>query len=115
MRRPLTVYVDIADGVLQAVTFHGTACAIAMAAASMMTEAVTGRSPAEADALVRSFHALVSGDPAPADIGEALTVFTGVRGFPARVKCATLAWQTLHAALGGEPHAASTPGRHPWP
>jgi nitrogen fixation protein NifU and related proteins len=107
----VTVYVNMADGVLQDVAFRGEGCAIAMASASMMTEAVRGRSGVEAAALVRSFHALVAGDPPTAAgtaVPGALAVFAGVRGFPARIKCATLAWRVLLAALAAEPATVST-------
>ena len=79
--------------------FEGNGCAISMASASMMTEAVKGRSRAEVDALFQRVHALLT-DPAAgsADLGK-LAALSGVREFPARVKCASLCWHTLNAAL----------------
>lgn len=103
----LTVYVTVADGVLQDLAFQGVGCAIATAAASMMTETLRGRSLAAADACFHDFRSLVTGEQCTADLGE-LAAFAGVRGFPARVKCATLAWHTLQAALDARPEMAST-------
>lgn len=97
----LTVYLKVADGVVQDVSFVGHGCAISTASASLMTEAVKGRPVDEVEALFRDFHALLT-DVAPEgrDFGK-LEVLAGVREFPARVKCATLAWHTLHNALAG--------------
>jgi nitrogen fixation NifU-like protein len=98
----LHVYLRIEAGVVQDASFEGTGCAISTASASMMTQAVKGRSRDQVEALFRAFHALVTGRDetggAAADLGK-LAVFGGVREFPARVKCASLAWHTLHAAL----------------
>lgn len=81
------------------VRFEGQGCAISVASASLMTEAVKGHSRAEIDKLYHSVHALLTGGtPAPADLGKLLAL-AGVSEFPARVKCATLSWHTLHAAL----------------
>jgi len=83
--------------------FEGAGCAIAIASASMMTEAVRGRSRAEAEALCRAFDELLSG-PEPSGGSRALgdlDAFAGVRRYPVRVKCARLSWQTLRAALAG--------------
>jgi nitrogen fixation protein NifU and related proteins len=84
--------------------FEGNGCAISMASASLMTEAVKGRTRAEIDALFRQIHAVLTGAPAPAptapgpDLGK-LAALSGVRQFPVRVKCASLCWHTLNAAL----------------
>jgi len=87
--------------------FSGSGCAISTAAASLMTEAVKGHTVAEADALFDKVRTLMTTDAEPdEDLGK-LAVFVGVRQFPMRVKCATLAWHTLHAALHGE-HAPVT-------
>lgn len=111
----LTLYLDVRDGVIRDVGFVGSGCAISKASASMMTEAVKGKSPDDAEALFRIFHALVTGEtgesiPEVADddarLGK-LVVFAGVRDYPVRVKCATLAWHTLRAALENR-GAAST-------
>jgi nitrogen fixation NifU-like protein len=97
----VTVYVELADGVLREVTFQGVGCAVATASASLMTEAVQGRSSTLVDELCDSFHALVTGGVEPAAIealGE-LAVFAGVRAFPSRARCALLPWRALRAAL----------------
>ena len=96
----VTVYLDMKDGRLREVAFEGSGCAISKASASMMTEALKGRTEAEARALFDTFHQLVTGETRPSDasLGK-LVVFSGVRGFPMRVKCASLAWHTLRAAL----------------
>jgi nitrogen fixation NifU-like protein len=97
----VTVYVQMTDGVIQDISFQGSGCAISKASASMMTAALKGKTEAEAEAIFRTFHDLVTGASEDEDV-EALgklAVFSGVREFPARVKCASLAWHTLHAAL----------------
>ena len=98
----LTVWVRLEDDQIAAVTFHGSGCAISKASASMMTEAVKGKTAAEAKDLAREFQDLVTGrsDPktARARLGK-LAVFSGVSEFPVRVKCASLSWHTLKAAL----------------
>ncbi len=91
--------------------FRGQGCAISTASASLMTEAVKGLTLDEAAALFDGFHEMLTGDPSqPADaagLGK-LAVFSGVREFPIRVKCATLPWHTLRAALSGSGEAVST-------
>ncbi len=104
----LTVYLKLADGVIRDVSFEGSGCAISVASASLMTEALKGRTEAEAGTLFERFHALVTSDGADAQGLGKLEVLAGVREFPARVKCATLAWHTLHSALCNEPHTVST-------
>ena len=106
-----TVYVVLEGDRVQDVAFQGTGCAISTASASMMTESVKGKTRAEAEALFGRFHDLITGQngetkkDVPA-LGK-LEVFSGVREYPVRVKCATLPWHTLRAALGssgeGEP------------
>lgn len=93
----VTVYVDLAGGRLREVAFQGSGCAISTASASMMTEALRGKTVAEAQELFRKFQRLVKtgGDE---DLGE-LAAFGGVHEFPMRVKCATLAWHALQSAL----------------
>jgi nitrogen fixation protein NifU and related proteins len=110
----ITVWVDLRDGMIRDVSFEGSGCAISKASASMMTEALKGRTEAEAEALFRRFHGLVTGapgetpGPTPGDEGLGkLVVFSGVRDYPVRVKCATLAWHTLRAALQ-EPGGTTT-------
>ena len=107
----VTIYVKLEGDVVRDVTFQGSGCAISTTSASMMTESLKGKTRAEAEALFQSFHALLTGK-APADDGGSklgkLEVFSGVREFPVRVKCATLAWHTFHAALEGANKTVST-------
>lgn len=104
----LTVYLRVADGAVADVSFEGHGCAISTASASLMTEAVKGRPVAEVEALFKDFHALLTDEAPPGrDFGK-LQVLAGVREFPARVKCATLAWHTLHNALHGARVTAKT-------
>jgi nitrogen fixation NifU-like protein len=108
-----TVYLTIEDGVVKDASFVGKGCSISTASASMMTESVKGKRLAEAEDLFRRFHDLITGAPAR-DRGEAdpalgkLAVFSGVCEFPVRVKCATLPWHTMKAALEGEGQPVST-------
>jgi nitrogen fixation NifU-like protein len=99
----VTVFLTIEDGKVSDVGFQGRGCAISMASASLMTEIVKGKSEAEARALFESFHDEMTGKSAchGAAAGELdkLTVLSGVREYPMRVKCATLSWHTLMAAL----------------
>jgi nitrogen fixation NifU-like protein len=105
-----TVYLDLDGDSIRDISFQGSGCAISKASASMMTQSLKGKTVAEAEALFGRFHDLVTGHaPASgqAELGK-LTVFSGVSEFPVRVKCATLAWHTLHAALEGKQDAIST-------
>ncbi len=98
----ITVMVEIEGDTVRQVRFQGSGCAISTASASLLTEAVQGKSRAEVEALYHRFHALVTGkaeDAADAPELGKLEVFAGVSEYPARVKCASLAWHTLHAAL----------------
>ena len=105
----LRVYVKLADDVIDDVSFEGSGCAISTASASVMTQSVKGKTLAEAKELFERFHALVTGKTSVDDeeFGK-LAVFGGVSEFPVRVKCATLSWHTLQAALNNEPETAST-------
>ncbi len=103
-----TVYVDVQDGSIRDISFEGTGCAISKASASMMTQSLKGKSPSEAEALFGRFHELVTGHSGSLDGLGKLAVFAGVSEFPIRVKCATLAWHALRAALKGEQEAVST-------
>jgi nitrogen fixation NifU-like protein len=98
------VYVKVDDGKVADVSFEGSGCAISTASASVMTDAIKGKSAEETEALFEKFHDLVTGcqeaDVDDDDLGK-LTVFGGVSEFPARVKCATLCWHTLRAAMAG--------------
>jgi nitrogen fixation NifU-like protein len=101
----LSVYLRLADDVVEEVSFEGSGCAISKASASMMTQAVKGKSRDVAERLFEEFHRMVTGEldeeTEPNSLGR-LKIFSGVREFPARVKCASLPWHTLHAALAGE-------------
>jgi nitrogen fixation NifU-like protein len=96
-------------GRIQDVKFEGHGCAISTASASMMTDAVKGKTVEEAKVLFEHFHDLVTKDDAlPEEDMDKLMVLAGVREFPMRVKCATLAWHTLNAALENEEQPVST-------
>jgi nitrogen fixation NifU-like protein len=96
----LTVYVRVDDGVIVDAGFQGSGCAISKASASLMTEAVKAKTAAEAIALLGRFQEMITGRPdSPVDQLGKLAALAGVRQFPVRVKCASLAWHTLHAAL----------------
>ena len=95
---------------IQDVSFQGSGCAISKASASMMTQSVKGKTLAEAEKIFEQFHKLVTGaehNGTQEELGK-LAVFSGVSEFPVRVKCATLAWHTLHAALEGKQETIST-------
>lgn len=97
----LTLAARVEDGRIEDVAFEGSGCAISVASASLMTEAVKGHTVEEAEAMYERFHRLLTDGAEPGEeeaLGK-LAVFSGVREFPIRVKCATLAWHTLHAAL----------------
>jgi nitrogen fixation protein NifU and related proteins len=107
----ISVYLKLEGDVVRDIGFIGSGCAISTAAASLMTESLKGKTRAEAEALFRRFHELLTGDGAEATEGPALgklEVFAGVRAFPVRVKCATLPWHTFRAALRGEAETVST-------
>src|SRR5262244_1823916 len=103
-----TVYLDLKDGAINDVSFQGTGCAISKASASMMTQSLKGKSAREAEEMFTKFHDLVTGQSADQDSLVKLAVFSGVSEFPLRVKCATLAWHALRAALEGKEEAVST-------
>ena len=98
----LSVFIQIENGVVKDIGFVGTGCAISTASASMMTESLKGKTETEAKAIFERFHQLVTNhseaQPDPVTLGK-LAVFSGVREYPVRVKCATLAWHTMRAAL----------------
>jgi nitrogen fixation NifU-like protein len=126
----VAVYLRVVEGRIEEIAFEGVGCAISTASASMMTEALRGKSVAEARRLFERFHALLTADPAGEDEGAAggeraaaaagqsaagggpelgkLAAFAGVREFPMRVKCATLAWHALQAALDSRAPASAT-------
>jgi nitrogen fixation protein NifU and related proteins len=101
----LTIYVNLDGDAVQEIAFEGSGCAISKAAASMMTQAVKGKSKEQAEGLFREFHSMVTGEldeeTDENSLGN-LKIFAGVRDFPVRVKCATLPWHTMHAALNNE-------------
>jgi len=106
-----TVFVDVCDGRIKDIGFQGHGCAISTASASMMTECLKGKTLDEGKNLFEWFHRLLTAPPplgAPAGPLGKLAVFSGVREFPVRVKCATLAWHTLKAALDREAKPVST-------
>jgi nitrogen fixation protein NifU and related proteins len=108
----ITLYLDVQDGVIKDAAFQGSGCAISRAAASMMTASVVGKREADAKALFERVHAMLAGETngdGARELGK-LAVFGGVREFPSRIKCATLAWHTLVAALSGAAHPVSTEG-----
>ena len=116
-----TVYLDVQDGSIRDIAFQGSGCAISKASASMMTQSLKGKTTADAQKLFDQFHKLVTGEAAnngnakgdyasersATELGK-LAVFSGVSQYPARVKCATLAWHALHAALEGQQDPVST-------
>ena len=98
----MTVYMDLENDLVKDVGFEGSGCAISKASASMMTQAVKGKSKEEAERLFKEFHLMVTGEldeESEANSLGNLKIFAGVREFPVRVKCATLPWHTMHAAL----------------
>ena len=105
----LTVYLKLDGDRIQDASFQGSGCAISKASASLMTDIVKGKTIAEAEALFERFHRLITRsveDPVD-DLGK-LSVFAGVRQYPARVKCASLAWHTLRAATDARNEVVST-------
>jgi nitrogen fixation NifU-like protein len=105
-----TVYLRMQGESIQDIGFQGSGCAISKASASMMTQSLKGKTRSEADALFNRFHKVVTGQAKNGNqenLGK-LAVFSGVSQFPVRVKCATLAWHTLQAALEGRPEPVST-------
>ena len=106
----VTVFLQIADDRIADIAFEGTGCAISKASASVMTGVVKGKTPEEIDAIFDRFHRLVTEGPRAGDedaLGK-LAVFGGVHEYPTRVKCASLAWHALRAALGGAQEPVST-------
>ena len=102
-----TINLEVEDGVIKDAGFEGAGCAISTASASLMTEALIGKTEAQARALFEDMHALLTTNADAPDVGK-LRVLAGVREYPARVKCATLAWHTMQAALRNEDKTVST-------
>ena len=108
----VTVYVNLADGVIQDISFKGSGCAISKASASMMTTELKSKTQAEAERVFDSVHKMLTGEMGGQEdelerLGK-LKILSGVCKFPARVKCASLAWHTVNAALKGSDKVAST-------
>lgn len=103
-----TIFMDVEDEAIRDISFQGSGCAISKASASMMSQVLKGKTTKEAEELFRQFHQIVTGETnGGTDKLGKLEVFAGVANFPTRIKCATLAWHTLQAALRGE-QVAST-------
>ena len=104
----ISVFLDIEDGVIKDIAFQGAGCAISSASASLMTEALKGKPVAEVDHLFEAFHDVVTTDcDCPKGLGK-LGVLAGVRDYPSRVKCATLAWHAVRAALEAQQQPVAT-------
>lgn len=106
----ITVYLHLDGDTIRDISFEGAGCAISQSAASLMTTTLKGKTRAEAEALFAKFHAMVTGEgngSDPMELGK-LAVFCGVSEFPVRVKCASLPWHTMRAALEGKGQPVST-------
>jgi nitrogen fixation NifU-like protein len=103
----LKLYLALDQGNVIDAKFEGCGCAISMASASLMTEAIVGKTASEAEILFHQFHELITQGKEDSRLGK-LSAFSGVGEYPARVKCATLAWHTLNAALHNENNLVST-------
>lgn len=106
----LTLYLNTADGRIADIKFDGAGCAISVASASLMTEAVKDKPVPEATAAFNDFHTLLTHAGAPDDLDKfgKLAALAGVRDYPSRIKCATLCWHTLRAALAGDEQPVTT-------
>ncbi|HEY6367683.1 MAG TPA: SUF system NifU family Fe-S cluster assembly protein [Candidatus Binatia bacterium] len=109
----VTVYLQLQDGVIKDISFQGSGCAISKASASMMTAELKGKSETEAKELFENVHNMLTGQAngseqdSPKKVGK-LAILSGVSKFPARVKCASLAWHTVNSALKAEKEVVST-------
>ncbi len=101
------LYLQLENGMIAEARFEGSGCAISTASASLMTEIIKGKSSQQALNLLERFHSLVTGAASAEDMGK-LAALAGVREFPQRVKCATLAWHTMKAALESAPETVTT-------
>ena len=105
----VTVYLRLRDGLIEDISFQGSGCAISKASASIMTAELKGKKESDAEELFDKVHKMLTGDGAEGGQGLGkLTVLSGVAKFPARVKCASLAWHTMNSALKGGSEVAST-------
>jgi len=109
----VTVHLLVRGGKVEKVGFEGAGCAVSMASASMMTEAVEGKTLADIERMFRRVHGMLSEDGPMEGVGK-LKVLAGVKAFPMRVKCATLAWHTLMAALEEKGETVTTEDAAPW-
>jgi nitrogen fixation NifU-like protein len=105
----INLYLEVEGGVVKDIAFEGSGCAISTASASMMTESLKGKTEAEVRSIFNRFHELVTGNGAQdtANLGK-LAVFSGVRDYPVRVKCAVLCWHTLKAAMDERKETVAT-------
>ena len=107
-----TVYLKVEDDLIADIGFQGSGCAISKASASLMTESVMGKSKAEAEEIFNAFRQMITREPGsdfdPDEILGDLEILSGVSEFPVRIKCATLSWHTLNAALEGQDDSIST-------
>jgi nitrogen fixation NifU-like protein len=107
----IILHVSESQGVVEKIMFEGAGCAISMASASLMTEVLKGKTIQEAEIIFSAFHELVTKGVLAEELKEKLgklVILSGVAEFPVRVKCATLAWHTLHAALHNDPNKVTT-------
>jgi len=106
----LTLYLKVKDGIIEDASFQGQGCAISTASVSLMTELIKGRTEQEAEELFEILHKITTSQDAAVNLEELgkLAVLAGVREYPARVKCATLAWHTLVAALKNDRDTVTT-------
>lgn len=104
----ITLYLQIEDDVIKNVSFEGRGCAISTASASLMAEMLQDKTVEEAENLFSHFQSVMTTETSFSESLGKLVVFNGVKAFPARVKCATLAWHTLHAALKQDPAIVTT-------
>ena len=107
----ITVHLKLENGIITEAGFEGAGCAISTASASMMTESIRGKSEAEVQELFQNIHNLLTREGEAGDVGK-LAVLAGVHEYPMRIKCATLPWHTLRAALKGETGTVSTEPGH---
>ena len=103
-----TVYLALENDIVKDVSFQGDGCAISKASASMMTEAMKGKTKAEAEKIFNNFHNMIAGEGKSDESLGKLGVLAGVNRFPTRVKCAILSWHALHSALQGDANTVST-------
>ncbi len=98
----LVIFIKLNDDVIEDISFQGGGCAISMASASLMTEAIKGKTKAQTEDIYRRIHQQMTGEGCIDSSLDKLAALAGVSNFPARVKCATLSWHTMRAAIDGE-------------